>query len=261
MPSRRVKRRIPNARVMASTAIVTVVGLVLIGCSPAGATSPGPPRTSPSGSATPAPPMQPAESPEASPSPVAPPPTSELPEAALGLPLIDESTRTPEYRRDDFGDGWVDVDRNGCSTRQDVLQRDLDAETLADDGCTVLTGTLSVDPYTGATIEFAHDRVGGDSQAVQIDHIVSLSAAHRGGAWAWTYDERVAFANDPAILLAVDGPTNAAKSDRGPADWMPEDPASWCDYAADYTTIAQTYGLAVSAADRQMLADVLAACA
>ena len=96
---------------------------------------------------------------------------------------------------------------------------------------------------------------------MQIDHIISLSAAHRGGAWAWTYDERVAFANDPGSLLAVDGPTNAAKSDRGPADWMPEDPASWCDYAADYTTIARTYGLAVSADDRQMLVDVLTACA
>lgn len=196
-------------------------------------------------------------------SPPAPSPTTrtDLEAAALALPLIDPSAEIPEYRRDDFGDGWVDVDRNGCSTRQDVLQRDLVAETLADDGCTVLTGTLPVDPYTGAAIEFAHDRVGGDSQAVQIDHIISLSAAHRGGAWAWTSDERVAFANDPESLLAVDGPTNAAKGDRGPADWMPEDPASWCDYAADYTTIADAYGLAVSADDRRMLVDVLTACA
>lgn len=195
------------------------------------------------------------------PSTAAPTPPSDIQETALTLPLIDDSARAPEYRRDDFGDGWVDVDRNGCSTRQDVLQRDLEGETLADDGCTVLTGTLSSDPYTGERIEFAHDRVGGDSQAVQIDHIISLSAAHRGGAWAWSYDERVAFANDPATLLAVDGPTNAAKGDRGPADWMPEDPGFWCEYGAGYTTIASAYGLAVSAEDRRMLVDVLAACA
>jgi hypothetical protein len=193
------------------------------------------------------------------PSTAAPTPRSDLQQAVLALPLIDESSQVPEYRRDDFGDGWVDVDRNGCSTRQDVLQRDLEGETLADDGCTVLTGTLPADPYTGTTIEFAHDRIGGDSQAVQVDHLISLSAAHRGGAWAWSDDERVPFANDPATLLAVDGPTNASKSDRGPADWMPEDPASWCEYAADYATIASTYGLAVSADDRQMLIDVLVA--
>jgi hypothetical protein len=124
----------------------------------------------------------------------------------------------------------------------------------------VLTGTLMVDPYTGATIEFAHDRVGGDSQAVQIDHIISLSAAHRGGAWLWSHDERVAFANDPATLLAVDGPTNSAKSDRGPAGWMPEDPGFWCEYAARYTGIAAAYGLAVSSEDKRMLVDVLEAC-
>lgn len=261
MPPRPANANGAGRRAIASAAIVAVVAAAIVGCSPAGAISPPLPRVSPSATATPAPPTQPSASQSASPSAAAPTPSSLLQQAARALPLIDDAAPIPEYRRDDFGDGWVDVDRNGCSTRQDVLQRDLVAETLADDGCTVLTGTLPVDPYTGATIEFAHDRVGGDSQAVQIDHIISLSAAHRGGAWAWSHDERVAFANDPDSLLAVDGPTNASKSDRGPADWMPEDPASWCDYAADYTTIALDHGLAVSAADRQMLVDVLTACA
>lgn len=180
--------------------------------------------------------------------------------AALELEVIDHAADVPEYRRDDFGDGWIDKDRNGCSTRQDVLQRDLEGESLAADGCTVLRGVLPRDPYTGRTIQFAHDRVGGDSQALQIDHIISLSAAHRGGAWAWSFEERVAFANDPATLLTVDGPSNAAKGDRGPAAWLPEDPGYWCAYAAGYTAIASQYALAVSPADKQMLLDVLAAC-
>ncbi len=242
---------------MASGAIV---GALLVGCSPAGATPSASRPTAPA-TAMPQRTVQPPERTEAPASTAAPAPHSDLHGTALALPLIDDSARTPAYRRDDFGDGWVDVDRNDCSTRQDVLQRDLEGETLADDGCTVLTGSLPSDPYTGARIEFAHDRVGGDSRAVQVDHLISLSAAHRGGAWAWDYDERVAFANDPATLLAVDGPTNASKSDRGPADWMPEDPGYWCEYAADYTTIAADYALAVSAADRRMLVDVLAACA
>ena len=257
MSPQRVPPNRARRRVGVGCSMALVVAALLVGCTPAGAFAPSPTTTPVTTS--PAAATQPPAPTEASAS-AAPTPPSDVQQIALALPLIDESAAIPEYRRDDFGDGWVDVDRNGCSTRQDVLQRDLEGETLADDGCTVLTGTLPVDPYTGATIEFAHDRVGGDSQAVQIDHIISLSAAHRGGAWAWTYDERVAFANDPAALLAVDGPTNAVKGDRGPADWMPEDPAFWCEYAADYTSIASAYGLAISAADRQMLVDVLAAC-
>jgi len=246
------------ARSPVSISAVLVVGVALLsGCVPAGAFSAEPSLSTPrlperdvprpSGS-SPAP---------ASAADVEP---ASLREAAGALDVIDESAEIPPYRRADFGDGWVDVDRNGCSTRQDILQRDLDGETLADDGCTVLTGTLPLDPYTGATLEFAHDRIGGDSQAVQIDHIMSLSAAHRGGAWQWSFDERVAFANDPATLLAVDGPTNSAKSDRGPSDWMPEDPGFWCEYAVRYTTIATDYGLAVSSEDQRMLVDVLEAC-
>lgn len=73
-------------------------------------------------------------------------------------------------------------------------------------------------------------------------------------------DERIAFANDPSTLPAVDGPTNSAKSDRGPGDWMPEDPDFWCEYAARYTGIAHDYALAVSSEDKRMLVDVLEAC-
>lgn len=259
MPSHHLKSPHPARRAVAGSAVAVVVGAVLVGCSPAGAMPSGA-RPAPTATPHPERTAPPAASTEALEPTAAPTPQSNIEQIALALPVIDESARTPEYRRDDFGDGWVDVDRNGCSTRQDILQRDLEGETLADDGCTVLTGTLPVDPYTGATIQFAHDRVGGDSQAVQVDHIISLSAAHRGGAWAWSDDERVAFANDPATLLAVDGPTNASKGDRGPAEWMPEDPAFWCQYAADYTVIASDYRLSVSAADRQMLVDVLAAC-
>ena len=29
------------------------------------------------------------------------------------------------YDRDQFGSGWVDVNRNGCDTRNDILRRDL----------------------------------------------------------------------------------------------------------------------------------------
>ncbi|WP_157674283.1 HNH endonuclease family protein [Agrococcus carbonis] len=185
-------------------------------------------------------------------------------DATASLGELDGTQMIPPYRRDSFGDGWVDVDRNGCSTRNDVLERDLDAVTwLPDRRCVVATGTLQ-DPYTGASIPFFHDAVAPEgsrgSQGVQVDHIISLSAAHDGGAWAWTEAERIAFANDPETLLAVDGAANASKGDRGPSAWLPDDPGFWCDYSARYVEVAVEYGLAVERADRLMLQDVLQAC-
>lgn len=183
-------------------------------------------------------------------------------EAAAALPLIDPAIETPDYRRDEFGKRWADVDGNGCDQRQDVLTRDLTETTH--DGCTVLTGTLE-DPYTGTEVAFQHDRVAepgnAGSQGVQIDHIISLSAAYQGGAWTWSPQQRETFANETTNLLAVDGKTNQAKSDRGPAEWMPPDPAHWCEYAEAYTRIATDWNLAIESADRDMLVATLTACA
>lgn len=185
-------------------------------------------------------------------------------ELARALPVIDPTAPVPDYRRDDFGSPWADVDGNGCNQRQDVLARDLVDLTTDTDGCTVLTGTL-YDPYTATTINFQHDRVAQPgntgSQAVQIDHIVSLSAANAGGAWEWPSERRLEFANTFDNLIASDGPTNASKGDRGPTIWMPPNTAYSCLYALDYAEVTTTWGLGVDAADRDALVAVLTECA
>lgn len=180
---------------------------------------------------------------------------------AAGLRLIDPTEVVPAYRRDEFGARWADVDGNGCDQRQDVLSRDL-VDTVTD-GCTVLSGLLW-DEYTGEWVVFQHDRVAVDgnpgSQGVQIDHNVSLAAAYRGGAWQWTSEQRLLFANDFDNLLAVDGPTNQAKQDRGPADWLPPNEAFRCEYASRYVRVISTWDLAVPIADRDALVKVLSHC-
>lgn len=211
---------------------------------------------------TPAPPPAAVSTP--SPAPTSPAPAEApgtLATLAASLPVIGETAPIPDYRRDSFGERWADIDGNGCDQRQDVLTRDL--TDITRDRCTVLTGTLH-DPYTGTTITFQHDRVAEPgnpgSQGVQIEHIVSLSAAHDGGAWRWTPDEREQFANTTSLLLAVDGKANQAKGDRGPGEWMPPNPAFACDYAQRYTEIVSDWHLAVTAADRDALATVLTSC-
>lgn len=190
-----------------------------------------------------------------------------LAETARGLPVITEEQRAtiPDYRRESFGAPWADIDGNGCRQRDDVLARDLDDARRDTDGCTVLSGTLDPDPYTGSRIPFEHDRIADEgapgSAGIQIDHIVSLSAAHWGGAWAWSDDQRIRFANELDNVIAVDGDTNQAKNDSGPAEWLPPNPAYTCTYVAHYTQIVDEFDLAVAEADRTALVATLTDCA
>jgi len=59
------------------------------------------------------------------------------------------------------------------------------------------------------------------STAVQIDHVVSLGDAWRTGAQQLTGAQRVALANDPINLFAVDARSNAQKRDATPRPGSP----------------------------------------
>ena len=162
------------------------------------------------------------------------------------------------YAREEFGQAWADVDRNGCDTRNDVLARDL-VDVTTDPttrGCVVLTGTLD-DPYTGTTIAFER---GERSSQVQIDHVVALSDAWQKGAQGWTAEQRRAFANDPANLQAVDGPTNQRKGAGDAATWLPPNTGYRCVYALRQVGVKAAYGLWVTRAERDALDRELGRC-
>jgi hypothetical protein len=184
------------------------------------------------------------------------------PDSALAtLADVEVRGRAPQtgYEREQFGDGWVDTDRNGCDTRNDVLARDLTGETFrpGTNDCVVLSGTLA-DPYSGRTIEF---RRGEDtSDDVQIDHVVALSDAWQKGAQGWDADRRTAFANDPLNLLAVDGPLNMQKGDGDAATWLPPNTSYRCAYVARQVAVKAGYGLWVTRAERNAAATVLSGC-
>lgn len=150
----------------------------------------------------------------------------------------------PDYDRDAFGAAWKDVDRNGCDTRNDVLNEQLTNVKHRDgtNECVVVAGTLK-DPYTGKEVSFSKS----EAQAVQVDHVYSLSSAWRMGAHAWSQKRREAFANDQeANLQAVDGPANSSKSDKGPAEWSPANKGYACTYAVKYLRVAVKYRLPVT---------------
>jgi hypothetical protein len=143
------------------------------------------------------------------------------------------------YTRERFGQAWADVDGNGCDTRDDVLARDLAGPRLDAGGCVVLAGELD-DPYTGTVIAFVR---GPDSAAVQIDHLVALDDAWRTGAQAWPAARRLAFANDPANLIAVSGQANQDKGAADASQWLPPQAGFACLYVARQLRVKAAYGL------------------
>jgi hypothetical protein len=123
--------------------------------------------------------------------------------------------------------------------------------------CKVLAGTLKSDPYTGKTIRFFY---GGASE-IDVDHVVALSDAWQKGAAKWAAGTRLAFANDPLNLLAVDAGANRAKGDGDTATWLPSNTSFRCEYVARQVAVKAKYKVWVTSAERDAMVRVLSGCA
>ncbi|MDJ0349532.1 DUF1524 domain-containing protein [Cryobacterium sp. PH29-G1] len=172
------------------------------------------------------------------------------------LPVKGRAPKTGYDRTANFGTAWLDVDHNGCDTRNDVLARDLTG-IVKSGSCRVMTGTL-VGQYTGKTISFV--RGTSTSSLVQIDHVVALSNAWQTGAQQLSNAQRVSLANDPLNLLAVDGRTNSSKGDGDTATWLPPLKSFRCAYVARQISVKATYGLWVTPAEHDAMTRILTAC-
>ncbi len=163
------------------------------------------------------------------------------------------------YTRDQFGQAWADVDRNGCDTRNDILKRDLTsiAYKPGTRNCVVASGTL-IDRYSGETIYFVRGNV--TSMEVQIDHVVALSNAWQTGAFKLSADQRKALANDPLNLLAVKGRLNSQKGDGDAVTWLPPLKSFRCTYVAQQIAVKAKYSLWVVAPEKAAMSAILAKC-
>ncbi|CAM5663096.1 HNH endonuclease OS=Streptomyces alboniger OX=132473 GN=CP975_14295 PE=4 SV=1 [Streptomyces alboniger] len=181
--------------------------------------------------------------------------------ADSALAAVDTLTvkgRAPKtgYDRARFGTAWADTDSNRCPTRDDILDRDLEDVTYRDGKeCEVASGKLAPDPYTGREVTFRRGR-----SQVDIDHLVALSDAWQKGAFRWEPGKRIAFANDPLNLLAVDARTNRGKGDGDTATWLPPNKGYRCAYVAGQVAVKKKYGVWVTGAERDAMKKVLAGC-
>jgi hypothetical protein len=176
---------------------------------------------------------------------------SASPDSVSGLlsrvTVVDHVGAAPGYQRGCkkgqgcvFGPAW----NNGesCDTRNQILAAQLHDVQFkpGTHDCKVVSGWED-DPYTGQRI---------DLPQVQIDHVVPLKAAWNAGASQWPLSERQHFANDPAELLAVSAHANEAKGDATLSGWLPSNAVERCPYVVQYLTVAVTYHLPISIADK-----------
>ena len=177
--------------------------------------------------------------------------------ALAQLRTLEVKGRAPKtgYDRESFG--WRDdVDRNGCDTRNDILRRDLKNITTkaGTQGCVVLLGRVD-SPYSGSSYDFVRNPTNTD-----IDHVVALSDAWQSGASSWDAQKKIAFANDPLNLLAVESTLNRQKGDGDAATWLPPHKPYRCEYVARQVAVKAKYGLWVKPAEAEAIERVLTAC-
>ena len=262
---------------VAITAVVAVVVLAGIGrCAEVeedgGGVAQAPVTSSQQAPAPVPPPSSPAPVPERSPS-LAPPEAAPapavdplVPAARSALVTLDVKGRAPKtgYDRDLFGQAWsddvsVEFGHNGCDTRNDVLQRDLQ-EVVFRPGtrdCVELTGVL-IGPYTGERIDFVRGRE--TSSKIHIDHVVALNDAWQKGAQQLPEDRLREMANDPLNLLAVAGHANQAKGAGDAATWLPPRKDVRCGYVSRQILVKERYALWVTPAEREAMERVLSGC-
>ena len=172
------------------------------------------------------------------------------------IPVKGKAPKTGYDRTAQFGSAWLDIDRNGCDTRNDILNRDL-TKVLRAGPCKVLSGHLD-GPYTGNQMDFV--RGNATSMLVQVDHVVALSNAWQTGAQLLTPAQRISLANDPLNLLAVDGRANSQKGASDAATWLPPLKSFRCEYVSRQVSVKATYGLWVAPAEFATMTSILSDC-
>lgn len=171
--------------------------------------------------------------------------------ALRGLTIAPE--QASGYDRDLFKH-WIDVDRDGCDTRREVLIAESLTLVTVGTGCS-LSGGKWFSAYDGVETT--------DASTFDIDHVVALKEAWDSGASTWTAERRQAFANDlddSFALIAVSASSNRSKSDKDPAEWLPTRATYKCTYVNDWIRIKKTWNLSVDQAEYDALARILATC-
>ena len=174
-----------------------------------------------------------------------------VPVSASTLQLVVAEDKTTGYKRSAFKH-WIDVDRNRCNTRAEVLIEEAIVKPKIGPKCK-LTGGKWLSAFDGKTIT--------NASKLDVDHMVPLAEAWRSGAWKWTFAQRQAFANDldnSEALIAVTRSTNRSKGDKDPSLWMPA--KNQCIYIQNWISVKIKYSLTADPQEAEKLNSLVSTC-
>ncbi len=194
---------------------------------------------------------------------------SASPLAAVAAPVAGQEARVADllnelrvevpsavaYNRDLFAEG-LDLDGDGCRTRQEVLIAESQIPATVEDGCTVVAGQWA---------SYVDNVIHVDPAAVEMDHLVALKEAWVSGAASWSAAQRQAYANDtddPRTLNMLTAAVNTAKGDADPSRWLPPSPLPYarCTYVSEWVAVKWRWNLAVDPSEKTAIQNVLAGC-
>jgi len=149
---------------------------------------------------------------------------------------------------------WIDADRDGQDTRQEVLI----AENLAHDSLTEYNEDSSritlgswVCMFTGDTTTNPRD--------LDVDHFVPLKEAYLSGASVWSKEQKSAYANEMLSndnhLIAVMKGANRSKGAKDPSEWLPAINKCW--YVTQWCLIKSIWDLGMDDKEDSFLNDFI----
>ncbi len=146
----------------------------------------------------------------------------------------------------------IDEDGDCQDTRAEILEQQSTVEVTFQ----IVSGRCKVS--AGRWYSWYDGRFISDPNKIEIDHLVALKEAWESGAFRWTDEELVRFANDLSAegnLIAVSKSTNRRKSDSDPSDWIPK--SSRCRYIRRWILVKFTWNLAIDRDEQDAISDRL----
>jgi len=158
------------------------------------------------------------------------------------------------YKRSLFGEN-KDVDKDGCNTRAEVLERDSLVPVKKSGARCAITSGKWQSAYDGRTWLQSRD--------VQIDHLVSLKEVWDSGGWAWSAAQRSDYANDLVnriTLNVVSKKENAKKGEKDPSNYLPPLVSYRCTYLANWVAVKVQWKLSMDQSEYGRTKKLLEGC-
>ena len=158
------------------------------------------------------------------------------------------------YKRSLFSEN-KDVDKDGCNTRAEVLERDSLVPVKKSGARCAITSGKWQSAYDGRTWLQSRD--------VQIDHLVSLKEVWDSGGWAWSAAQRSDYANDLAnriTLNVVSKNENAKKGEKDPSNYLPTLVSYRCTYLANWVAVKVQWKLSMDQSEYGRTKKLLEGC-